>query len=348
MSNLRIVGLFIGIIGLLSTFLFYRGPKWKRSNFVLLSFFNICLILVSINPNLVNFIRDTFSLQESYRGRIIGLLIISIIFLLFYSFYTKSQVENIRLQLDGVIRELGVNYLQRDIKLSEEIKPIMVLIPAYNEAENLKELLLSIPTHIDGIEVGILVIDDGSEDDTLTVASRAGVWVTRNPVNRGGGAALRVGYDILKRAGAQICVTMDGDGQHQPEEMHKLILPIIEGNCDLVIGSRVLGHVEQYSFIRLIGVYIFGALISFLLGKKITDPSSGFRAFTMDCLSEISLYEDQYHTSELIISAVRNGKKLEEVPITIRRRKHGKSKKGRDWGYGINFAKTIIHTWWRK
>jgi hypothetical protein len=84
-----------------------------------------------------------------------------------------------------------------------------------------------------------------------------------------------------------------------------------------------------------------------LLGKKITDPSNGFRAFTMDCLEGISLYEDQYHTSELIINAVRKGKRIGEVPVDIRRRKFGKSKKGKDWLYGLNFAKTIIKTWWR-
>jgi hypothetical protein len=83
------------------------------------------------------------------------------------------------------------------------------------------------------------------------------------------------------------------------------------------------------------------------LGKRITDPSSGFRAFKMDKIKGIDLYEDQYHTSELIIDAIKKGLRVKEVPITILKRKFGKSKKGKDLVYGLNFARIIIKTWWR-
>ncbi|MDY7038833.1 MAG: DUF2304 family protein [Thermodesulfobacteriota bacterium] len=347
MSNLRIAGLIIGIVGLLSTFLIYRGPKWKRSNFILFSLCNLFMIVVTINPNAVNFVRDALSLREYLYGRLIALLIMSNIFLLFFSFYTKAKVENVRLQFDRLVRSHTLSDVEKVIASEETIKPIMILVPAYNESENLKELLPRIPEQVDGIDVGILVIDDGSEDSTLSVAAEAGAWAVKNPINRGGGAALRLGYDILRKSGVEFCVTMDGDGQHRPEEIEKLIHPVIKGQYDIVIGSRVLGHAEKDSLFRLTGVYIFSGILFFLIGKKITDPSSGFRAFKMNCLNEIGLYEDQYHTSELIISAVKSGRKIGEVPVTMRRRRHGKSKKGKDWAYGINFAKTIVRTWWR-
>jgi hypothetical protein len=140
---------------------------------------------------------------------------------------------------------------------------------------------------------------------------------------------------------------MDADGQHQPEEIEKLVLPILNDQNEFVIGSRILGSREKDSLFRVIGVYFFGLLISFLLGKRITDPSSGFRAFKMEAMAPIELYEDQYHTSELIIEAVKKGIRIGEVPITILKRKHGKSKKGRDWIYGFHFARIIIKTWWR-
>ncbi len=88
-------------------------------------------------------------------------------------------------------------------------------------------------------------------------------------------------------------------------------------------------------------------MVSVLLGKKITDPSSGFRAFRMEAMASIRLHEDQYHTSELIIEAVRKGLRIGEVPITILKRKYGKSKKGKDLAYGFHFARIIIKTWWR-
>ena len=108
------------------------------------------------------------------------------------------------------------------------------------------------------------------------------------------------------------------------------------GIYDFVIGSRILGSREKDNPLRISGVYFFGALISFLLGRKITDPSSGFRAAKLSSLDTIILSEDQYHTSEFIIEAVKKGVRVGEVPITILKRKHGKSKKARDFFYALN------------
>ena len=344
MSSLRIVGLIIGIVGLIATFLFYRGPKWKRFNFVFFSFFNLSLISVTINPNVVNFLRDLLSLQEYQYGRILALLIISNLILVFFSFYSISKVENFRLQFDKLVRKIGSGYLE---SADEHIKDIMVLIPAYNELENLKYLLPKMPDSISGKKVGVLVVDDGSDDGTKEIVQNHGHPVVSNVINRGGGAALRLGYDILRNSGADICVTMDADGQHQPEEIEQLVVPIIDDKYDVVIGSRVLGIREKDSPIRAAGVHVFGVIITSLLGKRITDPSSGFRAFKMDKIKNIDLREDQYHTSELIIDAVKKGLRVKEVPITILKRKFGKSKKGKNLKYGFNFAKTIIKAWWR-
>jgi len=344
MSNLRLIGLLIGVVGLISTFLFYRGPKWKRWNFVFFSIFNISLIAVTVNPNSVNFLRDLLSLQEYQYGRILALLIISNIFFIFFSLYSVSKVENFRLQFDKLVRKLGSGYLETS---SEIFKSIMILIPAYNEADNLKYLLSKIPKRINGVDVGVLVVDDGSDDDTREIVQNSGHLVVSNVINRGGGAALRLGYDILRNSGASICITMDADGQHRPEEIEKLVSPIINDDYDVVIGSRILGSREKGSPIRAAGVHIFGAIVSSLLGKRMTDPSSGFRAFKMDRIKDIDLREDQYHTSELIIEAVKKGLRLKEVPVTILERKYGKSKKGRNLKYGFYFAKTIIRAWWR-
>jgi hypothetical protein len=345
MSNLRIFGLIIGICLLVITFLSYRGPRWKRWNFALFTLFSIGLIAVSVNPDILNFFRDALSLGKASRGRIISLLILSNIFCIFFIFLNFSKNENLRLQFDRLVRHLGSRHQPG---LISGIQPIMVLIPALNEAENLAELLPKLPHRIGDLTVGTLVVDDGSEDDTASVAAGFDhVWVVKNPINRGGGAALRLGYDILQRAGAEICITMDADGQHRPEEIETLLRPILENRADFVIGSRVKGKNRSASLFRAMGVYVFGSLISLLLGKKITDPSSGFRAFRMDAIGAVQLHEDQYHTSELIIEAVKKGLRIEECPVTILKRKHGKSKKGKDWLYGIHFARIIFKTWWR-
>ena len=348
MSNLRIIGLLVGIIGLILTFIVHRGTKWNKSNFILLSLFNLVLVTICVNPNVLNALRDALSLQESYRGRVIALLIASNLFLIFYIFFTKIKVENLHLQFDKLVRALSAREMRRELVPENEIAPIMILIPAYNEEANLNDLLPKIPNKVRDNQVGILVIDDGSEDGTFALASESeGVIAVKNTINRGGGAALRLGYDILQNAGAEICVTMDADGQHRPEDIENLVAPIIDDEYDCVIGSRILGDRDKTSWFRTVGVYFFGKLISTLLGKKITDPSSGFRAFRMSAMKNITLHEDQFHTSELIIDAVKNGLRIVEVPITILKRKYGKSKKGHDLTYGIHFARIIFKTWWR-
>lgn len=348
MSSLRLFGLIVGIIGLLATFFIYRGPKWKRFNFLFFTLFNISLIITSLNPNIINALRDMLSLQESYRGRIIALLVLSNIFIIFYVFFTNSKLDNTRIQFDKIIRHYASTQIEKKMDIAKNIKPIMVLIPAYNEADNLRELLPKMPKDIEGMEIGILVIDDGSDDETASVATEVpNINVASNPINRGGGAALRLGYDILKSAGTRICVTMDADGQHKPEEIKDLVLPLFHDQYDFVIGSRILGKREKDNLLRFLGVYAFGKVVSLLLGEKITDPSSGFRAFRMEAMASIDLYEDQYHTSELIIEAVKKGLRIGELPITILKRRHGKSKKGSDWAYGFHFARIIAKTWWR-
>ncbi|CAB1085591.1 Glycosyl transferase, family 2 [Olavius algarvensis Delta 1 endosymbiont] len=344
MSSLRLVGLIIGVAGLIATFLFFRGPKWSRINFVFFSVFNLSLIAVTVNPNVVNFLRDLLSLQAYQYGRILALLIISNILLVFFSVYSVSKVEGFRLQFDKLVRKLGSGYLET---AADDIKAIMVLIPAFNEAENLQYWLPRMPQTIGGMEVGVLVVDDGSDDGTKEVVQKFGHLVVSNMINRGGGAALRLGYDILANSSTRICITMDADGQHQPEQIEHLVRPIIDDKYDVVIGSRVLGSREKDNPVRAAGVHIFGAVVSSLLGKRITDPSSGFRAFEMNKIKNIALREDQYHTSELIIEAVKKGLRVTEVPVTILKRKYGKSKKGKNLRYGFHFAKTIIKAWWR-
>lgn len=140
-SNLRLSGIIVGLVGLAGTFFIYRGPKWKRANLVLLSLFSLSLISISIDPNLVNFARDMLALQKAQHGRILALLIISNVCLLFYSFSSRSKLETTRIKMDRLISTLGTAVFGQENRLEEGQKPIMVVRPAYNEAENLQELL---------------------------------------------------------------------------------------------------------------------------------------------------------------------------------------------------------------
>ena len=347
MSSLRIAGLLIGLVSLYVTFTIYRGPRWKRKNFVFFGIFSLGLITVSINPDTLNNVAEILKLEQRQRGRILALMIGSNIILWFLLLYVKSKLDEYRYQFDLLIRKLGHEEIKDLLKKEIANKEIMVIIPAFNEAANLKELLQRIPSKIQEKNVGALIVDDGSVDNTRDVVIQAGHLVVQNKINRGQGAASRLGYDVLLKNNIQIGVTMDADNQHLPEEIETVVAPILNNEYDLVIGSRILGESFKSSVMRDTGINLFTKTINFIAGTKLTDCSSGFRAFNVKKMSSLNLREEQFQTAEVIVEAAKKGLRIGEVPITIVQRKHGTSKKGRDIKYGLFFAKTIIKSWWR-
>jgi len=197
LSSLRVAGLIIGLIGLYVTFTIYRGPRWKRRNFIFFGLFSLALITVSISPGILNHIAEILQLEQRQRGRILALLIGSNIILWFLMLYVQSKLDEYRYQFDLLIRKLGHEEIEDLLKKEIADKEIMVIIPAYNEADNLKELLQKVPDKIKEKNVGVLVVDDGSADNTKEVAMQAGHLVVQNKINRGQGAASRLGYDVL-------------------------------------------------------------------------------------------------------------------------------------------------------
>ena len=347
LSLLRTVGLATGILMMAANFYYHRGPRWSRSVFGLITLSAIALIVVSLAPKTVNGLQDMLSLQGFAYGRLLALTIITSFASILLALYTKARADSLQRLLDRVVGGDTAERVLSTPGFLVEIKPIMILIPALNEETNLDLLLPKIPRTIAGKEIGVLVLDDGSTDGTGKVARAHNCLVARNSVNRGQGAAFRVGYTILRRCGTEIAVTMDGDYQHRPEDLPTMIAPLIESNADFVIGSRVLGSADAGSPLRSAGVVLLSRMISLLCGQRITDCSSGFRAFRMTSMSRLDLREDQYQTSEVIIEAAKKGLKIVEVPIHINLRMHGESRKGPNMRYGFFFVKTMVKTWWR-
>jgi glycosyltransferase involved in cell wall biosynthesis len=261
--------------------------------------------------------------------------------------YERTKSDQRYLQFEIFVRGLAIKEFTQNTVQKNFSDYIFILIPAYNEADNLSVILPRIPNIIREYRVKFLVIDDGSTDDTINVAKQNGALIAAHYTNRGGGAALKTGYDIIKNLKPLIIVTMDADGQHNPEEIHVLVEPILNDNADFVIGSRVLGTCEKYSGLRSAGVHFFSKIINVIMGTKITDCSSGFRAFNKSVLENCFISQEQYHTAELIIEASKRDFRIQERPITISKRLMGKSKKGSNFKYGLFFLRTILKTWWR-
>jgi hypothetical protein len=343
---LRIVGVLFGAALVLWTFGRFRAHLIRRGEFLLTFLLGAALIVVAVVPDSVNIVVGILSLEDKQFGRLVALLILSNLLLWSLVLSMRNRESRWNVQFDLLVRKLARERLAAEG--SPKTSEIMVIMPALNEEENLAQVLPRVPKTINGHPISVLVVDDGSTDGTAEVTRRQGYLVISNPINRGGGAALRLGYDIAAAGGSHIVVTMDSDGQHLPEEIHLLVEPILRGDADFVIGSRVLGVREKDSAVRWIGIHVFNAIINLLAGTKITDCSSGFRAFRVDSLQRLLLLQDQFHTAELIIDAARKGIRVSEAPITVLRRFSGESKKGRNWTYGLNFTKTVFKTWLRK
>lgn len=228
------------------------------------------------------------------------------------------------------------------------LAPVLVVIAALDEQGAIGQVVDEVPRRACGLDVDVLIVDDGSTDATSDVARERGARVVRLERNCGHGVALRVGYRVARERGARFIVTLDGDGQWNPTELEGVLAPVAAGEADMVIGSRVLGHSETDDSFRQAGVHVFGALVRLLTGSRVTDTSSGFRAMTVELAATVRQEQVQYQTSELLIGALLQGFRVDERPITMRRRLAGESKKGHNVLYGARYASVILRTWLRE
>jgi glycosyltransferase involved in cell wall biosynthesis len=225
---------------------------------------------------------------------------------------------------------------------------VAVVIAAYNEEASVGGVVASVPAQLCGLGTEVIVVVDGSADKTAHVADEAGALVCDVPLNRGQGAALRLGYLLARQRGAEFIVTTDADGQYQSEDMARVLSPLVDDEADFVSGSRRLGSTTSNDAVRNLGVVVFAGLISVLVRQRVTDPACGIRAMRAKVTADVVLEQPQYQASELMIGAVMAGYRLKEVPIAMKARRSGKTKKGGNLLYGARFCSVVIGTWWRE
>ena len=234
------------------------------------------------------------------------------------------------------------------------------MIAAYNEEGAIGPVVEALPGSACGLQAVKIVVSDGAIDGTVKEAEAAGALVCDVPVNRGQGAALRLGYRLAREGGAAYIVTTDADGQYNPAEIERLLEPILAEEADFVTGSRRLGSEETRDPVRRLGVRVFAITISALTGQRISDTTFGLRAMRAEVTGSVLLEQPQYQAAELLIGVITHGYKIAEVPATIHRRRVGESKKGQNplyklhipgvnnLFYGVRFARVAYGTWWRE
>ncbi len=290
---------------------------------------------------------EAFSFQRGNGGRILGLAVFAIFVLFLMILRALSVSARNSREMSAVLEGIAADEF-RQAGLAERFRGrIGVLVPAYNEADNIAYVLDRIPEEVCGVATAVLVVDDGSRDSTGAVAAAHGATVARHVINRGGGAALRTGYRLMVDSGAEIVVTIDADGQHLPSEMPRLVEPVLSGEFDLAHGSRVLGDADQGHVAREMGIVFFNRLVSLITRTHVTDCSNGYRAVRAAVLPQLVLRQEQFHTSEFMIEAIKRGIPATEVPVTVVKRLSGHSKKPAVVRYGMGFANAIVRSWLR-
>ena len=204
----------------------------------------------------------------------------------------------------------------------------LVIIPVFNEEETLRGVISGIRASLPRAD--ILVVNDGSTDSTGSIAREEGVLILEHPYNMGIGATMQTGFLYALRNGYDIAIQVDGDGQHYPECLPPLMKPLLMGQSNLVIGSRyLLDGGFKSTLLRKLGIKFFTSLVWIFTGKRITDPTSGFRAMDRTGLELFSEeYPSDYPEVEALISANRRGLLFQEIPTMMRDRQGGTSSIG--------------------
>lgn len=213
---------------------------------------------------------------------------------------------------------------------------VLIVVPAFNEEKNIFKTvneILSLKR-----PVSVLVISDGSRDKTVSEAKKTKAEVIALPFNLGIGGAVQTGFKYARDHGFDIAVQVDGDGQHDVQYLETILAPVINDEADMVIGSRFLPpHLGfQSSFVRRIGIHFFAWLISFLTGCKVTDPTSGFRAYNRKMIKIFArYYPHDFPEPEAIVVAGRYQARIKEVVVQMRKRGAGNS--------SIRYLKTLYY-----
>lgn len=223
---------------------------------------------------------------------------------------------------------------------------LLIIIPCLNEERTISSVISKIPKKIEGIhKIDILVVDDGSSDDTVKIASAAGAKTISHSVNKGVGAAFRTGLNFSRIENYDYLVNIDGDGQFNPKDIVNLLTPIMNGDAEMTTASRFKDKslIPDMPKIKKWGNFRISSIVSLISGEKFYDVSCGFRAYSKNVIENISLLGSFTYTHEVILQAVFNGFSVVEVPLKVRgEREYGTSRVASNlWHYAKQTSSII-------
>ncbi len=229
-------------------------------------------------------------------------------------------------------------------------KRVLIIVPAFNEEKSIQKVLTSIKEKAPNKD--ILVINDGSRDKTATIAKRCAVNVVSVPYNLGIGGAVQTGLLFAKEKNYDVAIQIDADGQHNPDEIEKLLTTIETNNADMVLGSRFLHKTNYHStYLRKLGNKIFSDLIAMVTKQRFSDSTSGFRAWNRRAINFLATnYPTEFPEPESLVILKKHGFKIEEVSVEMNERQGGESSvtKFKAIYFMISISIAILIDWIKK
>jgi len=206
---------------------------------------------------------------------------------------------------------------------------VFVVIAAFNEEKQIAGVIKGLKK--EGYE-NIVVVDDGSKDGTFNALKKSKVFALQHFINRGQGAALKTGIDFSLKQGAEYIVTFDADGQHRASDIERLLKPLLNKECDVVLGSRFLKKDSNTPFIRKIILKLGALVIRVMYGIKLSDSHNGFRVMSRNAAQKIEITSDRMEHASQIVEEIHKKKiKYKELPVTITYSEYSKKKGQSSW-----------------
>ncbi len=346
-ANVSVAGVVIALLFVAYGVFKFRGGG-SRLDLLLSLVIALGIALVSVVPQIFEPISRLLGL-ENRAFALLGLanLLLFALFLNLLGRVRTAGRKSGEIVTGLAVKEYSEKHLSPEERLEGHPGEILIIVPAYDEEGGIREVLRRIPEEVLGHEVKTVVVDDGSKDATADIAREEGVPVVTHVVNRGQGDALRTGFAIAQAERSLAVINLDADGQYKPEELDRLVGPIIEGKADFVLGSRFLGFYEESGSVRHVGVVFFSRLISLLTGIKVSDCTNGYRAIRVSELHKMDLREDRFNANEITLEALRNKLRFHQVPVSMMTRAAGETKKPPRLAYPLGVFRVIISTWLR-
>jgi len=349
-NEIIIARLVLVILSILMIFVIIRLKKNDRIGnqffWPVIIFWGIVLT-VSTEPSVIDMIMNSTALGNNAQF----LLIISVGFILYLLFTQVRRSENASLDLHIVVRNIAISNFKQNIKNPKKSE-VLIIICAKNESKTIGQLIDSINSQELPFSYNILVVNDGSTDETSQIANAKGAFVINHVYNLGIGGAIKTGFLVSKIFNPDFIINIDADGQHDPKYIPNIVSKLKNNQADLVYGSRFTNESNyDSSTVKLVGNKFYTNLVRRITKIPFTDVTSGYRGIKFKKLNSIYFVSEGNFAIELAIKAARNSLKIIEIPTNAQIRKQGQSQFHRlekFFLYNINAFKQIYYAFFLK